>query len=255
MPRRLAWSKNAESYALPILLAIALITISQLLNLIKVKDYLIAALLLAILLGGVFVTQFLAFKAARGNERNDLFHLVSSIAMSEGFQRQSSSLLSAGSVCAIEAAADEVWIYAFDLGWEGDNSIFTHVVRENVLRGVKYRYLLPNDPLAIDRANHMRRSMTRIPRSRSLVKFRNSPRERLITQFGLTIYNPNYQHNEDGDRETVAVFFPHYRDFSDEASQADAVFLTIKGRATQKVQEAFYRYWTEASDITYGDQI
>ncbi|HEV2783832.1 MAG TPA: hypothetical protein VGX25_30970 [Actinophytocola sp.] len=244
-------TRSVESYIVPILLTVALITCSQLLNLIEVRYYLPAAALVAALLAGTFGMQFLAARLSRATDRQDLFNLVSRLVMTNGIN--SPATLSESEVCAIESAASEVWIYAYDLAWEADTSPFARIVRENVARGVKYRYLVPEDRAVINRVNHIRKAVGRLRNGGSLVKFRCSQRERLITQFGLVIYNPSFQHREDGgeaaSHETIAVFFPHYRDVSDEANRHDAIFLAIRGAATLKIQEAFYQYWIEAKEI------
>jgi hypothetical protein len=251
--RQILSRQNTESYLLPIFLTLILISCAQLLNLIKVRDYFIALPLVAVLIGGTFGIQLLAFRVIRRRERDVLFELVSNVVISGGSSRKTSSVLSESEVFMIESSAHEVWIYAYDLAWEEENSPFTKLVRDNLARGVKYRYLVPNDPAVLNRVQHICGSVSQIRNVDSLIKFRATRRERLITQFGLVIYNPNFraspENGEHAETTPVVVFFPHFSDFSSGVDQYQPVFLATYGASTARIQEAFFQYWKGAKEI------
>ncbi len=253
MRRQMLSRQSVESYLLPIFLTLILITCSQLLNLIKVRDYFIALPLVAVLIGGIFGIQLLAFRLIRARERDVLFELISNVVISSGSSRKTSSVLSESEVFIIESSAREVWIYAYDLAWEDDASPFTRLVKENLARGVKYRYLVPNEQTVLNRVQHIYRSVSQTRNADTLIKFRATRRERIITQFGLAIYNPNFHHggeNSDGAQTApVVVFFPHFMEFAPGSDRDRPVFLATYGASTARIQEAFFQYWKNAKEI------
>lgn len=46
-------------------------------------------------------------------------------------------------VHALEKKADEVWIVSPDLYYDTENDVFRNIVKHNLHKGVKYRYIVP----------------------------------------------------------------------------------------------------------------
>lgn len=245
-------SDDAEalrSLLLPVVLTLALIVLSAIAGLIDPSRLWFAAGAIVLLIVGVNLTLALSLRRLYSSERGALFKIVSSMAFSD-HQSRARGVLTREEVLAIEATAREVWIYAYDLAWEDQNSPFQKLVRENVGRGVKYRYLLPQAPEVLLRAKQVSKSLKEVRDANSLVKFRSTVRERLITQFGMAIYNPTFLNdggNPAGIGESVIVFFPHFKEFS--SADDSTPFLALTGAGTARVQEAFVQYWDAAEPI------
>lgn len=246
-------SDDAEalrSLLLPVVLTLVLIVLSAIAGLVDPSRLWFAAGATALLIVGVNLTLALSFRRVYSSERGALFSIVSSVAFSDHQSRRTTGVLTRDEVLAIEAAAREVWIYAYDLAWEDQNSPFQKLVRENVARGVKYRYLLPKAPEVLLRAKQVSKSLEPIKDANSLVEFRSTVRERLITQFGMTIYNPTFLNdgeNHPSIEGSVIVFFPHFKEFS--SGDDSTPFLALTGAGTARVQEAFVQYWEAADPI------
>jgi len=246
--------QKVETYLLPILLYIVLIACSFVIGSIKRQNFLAALGLIALLVVGAFLAQLFAARQLATRERSALFVTLSALAFSRRDYRQESSVLSETDVLSIEAAAQEVWVYAYDLKWEGPNdSPFTRMVRENLDRGVRYRYLVPRDEGVFNRVAQLRRSHTSTKNADKLMTFKASDRERTINQFGLTIYNPRFLSDvnaSDSPIDTVVVFFPHYSDFASEGNRGEALFLSTRGQSTIGIQEAYVQTWSTATPVT-----
>jgi hypothetical protein len=164
--------------------------------------------------------------------------------------KEVANVLSLEEVLAIETAAEEVWIYAYDLAWEGEDSVFPNVVLNNLKRGVKYRYIVPNNKQIHLRVNNLRHKYGGVKNVSQLIRFRSRPRDLKLVQFGMTIYNPSVL-NRNARTDCVAVFFPHYNFYGPQNSSAP--FITIRGQSTVEIQEGFLELWDESQDVPVTD--
>jgi len=242
-------NRLSDTYLWPLLLTILLFVVSALTGAVEIKRLATSALLLGILLGGILLVQFAAARSTAHRASDGLFHVVASVAMSDSRAQVRTGVLTEAEVIALEASARRVWIYAYDLAWEGNSSPFTEVVRSNLDRGVKYRYLIPDAADVKLRAQQIKRELKVSGRRHGLVAFKTTQRERLITQFGLTIYNPTLLEDDSNKLESVAVFFPHLH-FSDGESPAAVPFLAVRGSAVLRLQEAFMEYWESGAALS-----
>jgi len=236
-----------RSYVLPLLLTILLIVASVLLGLLKLTNVVLAGFLFAIIGLGVFSAELLISKSIRNEEKQNAYAFITNMLVRERSQ-SASTILTLDEVVAIEAAADEVWIYAYDLEWEGEDSPLPDLVNANLLRGVKYRYIVPNTKNALIRIEHLQHKYATAAGLRS-ISFRIRQREQKLVQFGIAIYNPFVL--TDSRRpvgESVVVFFPHYQLFG---PKGDSLFITLRGRPTTEVQEGFCELWNDADEVDY----
>lgn len=236
-----------RSYLLPVLLTVLLIVTSMLIGFLKMTNLVLASALFAVVGLCVFSSELLISKASRREEQRNAYTFVTSMLVRERGQAVN-CILTLDEVLAIEASASEVWIYAYDLGWENENSRLSEVVNANLGRGVKYRYLVPNLASILLRVEHLQRKYAAIPTLGNLVRFRSRPRELKLVQFGIAIYNPSLLSG--GSRaasECVVVFFPHYQLCGPTQSP---LFFTLRGHPTTEVQEGFCELWNEAIEVS-----
>jgi hypothetical protein len=125
-----------QNYVLPIMLALAVLVVSQLLNLVSIKNIITASALCAVVIVVIFAGQFIAFGALRIHERSALYGVLVNMALSGSSRLCNSEVLSEGDVLGLESVATEVWIYAFALNYERqiDNS-FTQTAIANLGEG------------------------------------------------------------------------------------------------------------------------
>jgi hypothetical protein len=235
-----------RSYLLPLLLTVLLIVTSVLIGFLKLTSLVLASALFAVVGLCVFSSELLISKASRREEQRNAYTFVTSVLVRERNQA-ANCILTLDEVLAIEASASEVWIYAYDLGWENENSGLSEVVKANLGRGVKYRYLVPNLASVLLRVEHLQRKYSATPPLDKLVRFRSRPRELKLVQFGIAIYNPSLLSG--GTRaigECVVVFFPHYQLCGPTESP---LFFTLRGHPTTEVQEGFCELWNEAAEV------
>jgi hypothetical protein len=248
-------SLRAETYAIPILLNLALIASSLLLDIIKPENFLAAIALLALVVVSSFGAQVLAARQLHMKERDALYEVFTAISFGDRRTLASSAPLSDQDVLAIESTSREVWVYAYDLRWENSETPFTEIVKSNLRRGVHCRYLVSSEAVVLHRVRQLRRSLYAVPGAANLVSFRSSEREKSIGQFGITIYNPSFLQDIVGqeNHETTVVWFPHFADFGHNSVAGD-IFLSVRGSGTMATQEAFSRYWSNATPIPDGDE-
>lgn len=247
----------AETYLIPLLLALVLITVSSFVEAIRITRLGEALILIAAILSGTFLTQYLAFRSLRIQERDALFDVLTNVAFADVHgPSPANGILSETEVLAIEACAKEIWVYAYDLNWEGPNSPFANVVRANLDGGVRYRYLVPEVPEILLRVEQIESSLSRAQRSSDLVRFRTAERvSAVMLQISVTIYNPTlfrHAHRDPSDpqpADTVVVLFPHLRKYTSLAETATLPFLAIRGPATERFQEEFVTQWDQANQI------
>jgi hypothetical protein len=243
-----ARERLTETFLWPALLTILLLLISATTGVIAIQDLWKAGAILAGILIGIFAAQFLAARSASRRASDDLYSVVSSMALARPRMADHTSVLSEAEVLAIEATAREVWIYAYDLAWENDSGPFDDIVKDNLARGVKYRYLVPDEPDVHLRARHVIKGNALAARKK-LLQIRCTRRERLITQFGMTIYNPSFL--TDSQRPmagSVAVFFPHFGFTAGDTSH-EVPFVSVKGRPVARLEEAYAQYWDAAQPM------
>lgn len=272
-----------DTYVGPIGLSLALIVLSVAVGEIKPLTMTVALLLLVGTTAGVFAGSVVvglyqssraqgqletsvtstsermtkAVEELEGNltrlsidSRLQLFNMLSSISMEKLYlDERNAGLLSEREVFALESTASEVWVWAYDYRNDNWDQRFSAAVRENLSKGIPYRYIVPDRPEVRNRViNLLERYINNefIGLSRIPVFKVESDQPRYI-QMGITIYNPSLQ---DGSRDlegSVAVFFPHYRDYA--GAFGAAPFLSMKGASTAEIQEAFLARWRDAKSI------
>jgi hypothetical protein len=234
-----------QSYILPLVLAIVILAVSQLLNLVHVAKLLEACGLCAIAIVGLFVGQYVAFKTLRMQERDALYGILSVISFSSSHRPPNAAVLTESDVLGLESAAHEVWIYAYDLNYERfdkSRSSFTNAVATNLQRGVSYVYLVPNSPEIIHRAQRMNDYLSQYATHSKQLRFHVASIPPLFNQFSVTLYNPDTtissRPNDDEDScSTIAVFFPHANEFA--SVSVSIPFLAVRDNKALEIQEKF----------------
>lgn len=239
-------SRLSETLIWPVLATIAVGAVSALLGVLRVRDVVVGSVCLSILFACLFGVQYLAARHSSRDTRDALFNVLASVAMSDHRTQARTGILTEAEVLALESAADRVWVYAYDLEWEGEGSPFVDVVRSNISRGAEYRYLIPD---AVDiqiRASHL---LSNRLNPAGTLTIRTTKRERTVTQFGLAIYNPTLL-NPEHTAEAVAVFFPHFN-FGVFEGVSTTPFLAVRGTAVARLQEAFHQSWAESQELNH----
>jgi hypothetical protein len=227
------------TYILPIALAVMVLALSQLLNLVKISNLLEACALCGIVICGLFIGQYFAFKTLRLHERDTLYGILTVISFSRSHHVPNSGILSERDVLGIESTAREVWVYAYDLNYERfdqGRSPFTNAVVVNLTRGVKYRYLIPDTPDIVRRAGRMCDYLRQYETWSGQVEFLIVTTPPTFNQFGVTLYNPN-QVNADDDYSTIAVYFPHAKDFQSVTDPRLVPFIAVREVGALEIQE------------------
>jgi len=236
---------------IPLGLAVVTLVASTLVGWLKPQFFFWGIGLTALLAISIGLAQFAVGWAFRSRDRDALYGVVSTLALASG-RTSNAGVLSEAEVLGIEAAATEVWVYAYDLAWEDPDEPFNRLVRQNLARGVTYRYLIPDDPDVIRRATQMRTRLLARPKPKGKLEIASTSRERVITQFGLTIYNPAWSLKPATPpgpiEDTVAVYFPHYKDLQ-LSGASEIPFLSLRGTGTRRVQEAFVAYWDTSTPL------
>jgi hypothetical protein len=235
-----------STYLLPILLSILLIVTSQLFSLVSLKNTLTAAALFAVIGVAVFLAELL-LSPNRSSARNDAYTLLTNLLIKGGPQ-SASNILNFDEVCAIESNADEIWIYSYDLGWEGDSGKFSDIVLGNLLKGVKYRYIVPQNKQVQIRIDSLLQKYSAVKNRDKLIIYRSRPRQLKLVQFGVVIYNPTISKKAGrSPDECVVIFFPHFQTSGPRAN--DAAFISMRGVSTVEIQEGFLELWDESTEI------
>ena len=242
--------RHIETYVLPILLYLVVIGCSFLIGSLQRAAFFTSLALVAVVITGAFVAQVLAKRRLDLRDRAHLFNTLSELSFARHDSRRDSGILSEPEVLAIEACAREVWIYAYDLQWESNESPLTRLVTKNLERGVPYRYLVPRSEQVELRVKVLTRCHEHVRNVSKMMSVRTSERASTITQFGCTIYNPDLEREAPGASsatEPVAVFFPHYANYHAEGARGEALFLSVRGVATRDIQAAFLVAWGSAT--------
>jgi hypothetical protein len=123
-------------------------------------------------------------------------------------------------------------------------------VRENLERGVRYRYIVSPDPRVLGRVRRLQEKYREVAKVRDLIEFRMRAVDvklRLV-QFGITIYNPSISSAGRPIAECLAAFFPHYKSFGPEGG---AVFVSLRADETLELQEGFSDLWDECEVVAW----
>lgn len=239
-----------QNYVLPLALAIVILAVSQLLNLVNTSNLLEACGLVAIVIIGLFIGQYVAFRALRIQERDVLYGVLSTISFSRSNNLPLSGVLTEKDVLGLESTARQVWVFAYDLNYERydkNRSPFTNAVATNLSRGVRYIYLIPDAPEIIGRAERMRDYLRQYATSPKQLEFRIACSPPLFNQFSVTLYNPDAvdgadpgePSGEENGAMTIAVFFPHAKDFEEADQSASVPFIGVREPRSLEIQEKF----------------
>ena len=92
---------------------------------------------------------------------------------------------------SIEKKADEVWVVSPDLHYDTENDTFKNIVKHNLHRNTKYRYIVPATKSVLKHISKYQKDQT-IPKDLSQEMFLILP----VSEFNpflneLAIYNPN----------------------------------------------------------------
>ena len=248
-------SDVVQNYLIPLGLAIAILALSQLLNLVHIQNLLIAAGLCGTVLGLLFLGQYAAFRSLRVQERDALFGILSTITFSGSRSVPMSGVITQSDVLGIESTSREVWIYAYDLNFEQfdrNRSPFTNAVVTNLEKGILYRYLLPSSDKLIIRAERLRNYLSQFTSSADQLQFRVTGTPPQFNQMAIALYNPDTVEGNRRDNDesgTVAVFFPHAEDFAGADAGQKTPFIAVRGRHALLRQEKFERLWRDASSM------
>ena len=247
------FGEMVQNYLVPLGLTIFVLTVSELLNFIEIKNALIAFALCASLLGVLFLGQFWAFHTIRTRERDALFRILTMITFSGARQVPTSGRITESEVLALEATAHEVWIYAYDLHYEEfdeNRSAFTEAVIGNLQLGVRYRYLLPESDGLKSRGRRLRECLEQYASGNSeQLQFRVTAMPPFNS---ITIYNPSTGHNSargSSKPSKVAVSFPQADEYSLPDTMTDSVFHAVRGPQALVQQEHFDRVWKDATPL------
>lgn len=235
-----------------LLLSVALIAAGLLAGYVHPENALVVVGLLVAVGTAVFCadwisrTRFLEFM-----ERNATAHreevrraLLRGSGNEHGAQVGSSPAFFQEDVLQLERAAHgHIWVYAYDLSWEKEEDSFTDVVRSNMSRGVRYRYLVPPGNRMLVRIRDIIRRYSDIDGVENLLEFRIRPDTNRLVQFGITIYDP--EPTTDG--QPVAVFFPHFSTAHDARW-----FPYMAGNSVIDVAEGFSELWMCSDTVDIG---
>lgn len=239
-----------QNYVLPLGLAIVILAVSQLINLVSISNLLEGCALVAVIIIGLFIGQYVAFRALRVQERDALYGILSTISFSRSHHLPLSGVLTEKDVLGLESTARQVWVYAYDLNYERydkNRSPFTNAVITNLVKGVRYIYLIPDASEIVGRAQRMRDYLQQYATSSKQLEFRVASSPPLFNQFSVTLYNPDTvdgvkvgePSDDDNSSMTIAVFFPHAKDF-EAAGQGESVpFISVREPRALEVQEKF----------------
>jgi len=142
---------------------------------------------------GIFDTEMLLARTSRIEQRKNNFALLSSVLFRQ-HSFTNTQLLSLEEVMAIEAASDEVWIYAYDMKWEDGASDLPEIILQNLHNGANYRYIVLNRQKTLLRVQSLLKKYDNVPRRDSVVRFRIRSKnyENYKLRRHLTIYT-NYE--------------------------------------------------------------
>jgi hypothetical protein len=251
-----------QNYILPIILAIVILAVSQLINLVSIRDLLEASGLCAVIITGLFMGQFVAFKTLRVQERDALYGILSIITFSGSASSPRKGMISQHEVLGLESTAYEVWVFVFNLNYESfeeGRTPFTNAVVENLERGVRYKYLIPDSPELIARARRMHTYLRQYASTVKQLEFRVAACAPIFNQFSVTLYNPSSigtrrtDQKSDGSTAPVAVYFPHAEEVDLNPDQSNTVFTAIRGASALNIQENLESLFESSKPLGRGE--
>ncbi len=117
-------------------------------------------------------------------------------------------------VHALEKKAEEVWIVSPDLYYDTENDVFRNIVKHNLHKGVKYRYIVPATTSVSKHLRRYQKDQT-IPKDLTNEMFLILPESEFNPFLNeLAIYNPKSQNptaclsvwkDADSDDEVIAI--------------------------------------------------
>jgi hypothetical protein len=237
------------TYLIPVAVGLLLPVLGYLLGFLELKNIVFATLIVFVIGLAIYLSELWLTESSRLTEREESFRLLTTLLFSER-QTVSGQHLSMPEILAIEQTAKEVWIYAYDLKWEDGDSSLPDAVHDNLKRGVRYRYVIPNNPRVIVRAKNLLSKYVDVPDLDKLIEFRARTHEHKLVQFGIGVFNPTAGTSAHGNsNECVAVFYPHYDGLGPNTREGRQ-FLSMRGKSTVEIQEGFIEAWGESTPIT-----
>ena len=117
-------------------------------------------------------------------------------------------------VHSLEKKAEEIWIVSPDLHYDTENDTFQTIVKHNLHKGKKYRYIVPSTTSVLKHITMYQKDLT-IPKDEAQEMFLILP----VSEFNpflneLAIYNPNAKSpvaclsvwkDADSDDEVIAI--------------------------------------------------
>lgn len=158
--------------------------------------------------------------------------------------RNEGLVLSRSQVATLERMAEEIWIYAA-LGYSME-SISAHsieIVRTNLQRGARYRYLVGDRPQYAADVNLLRKYYQDAASDPTQLQFRVVKWNWMLPDVGIAIYDPDIakrtQKHKDT-RKTTIVLSNENRSFPESKGFKNWGF---EGPATRPLQELFLDVW------------
>jgi len=234
------------TYLFPLVIGVLVLAASYFLGLVGIVSAASAFALFVIIGLSVFLSEVVICRKTRVLEREQLYRFISRLIFETPPRPTIGAkikMLDIGEVSALEALSTEVWIYAYDLKWEDDGSEFQKVVRANLEKGVKYRYMIPNVIEVKTRASAMKMRLSDIGGIDKLLEFRITNKESGGLNLALTLYNPHiYKSSKEVCDECIGVFFPHFSHMREVPSTVPK-FYSVAGSLTADIQENFIAMW------------
>lgn len=133
---------------------------------------------------------------------------------------------------------------------------FTNAAVENHLRGVRYRYLIPDSQEIIARARRLQAYLNQYASSVNQLEFCIAACTPIFNQFGVTLYNSTVALSRGrGDQrpninpDPIAVYFPHAEDADLSTDQSCNYFMAIMGPKALGVQEKLESLFHSSSKL------
>lgn len=152
------------------------------------------------------------------------------------------TVLTKEQAAAIEASAEEMWVYAVNMNWDVDESGFGKVLEDNLREAARYRFLIPDRPEVKNRARVLFARWRRIQGIDSRVAFRVRQEELLFAKFGITIYNPTYEKTaeERADLKPCVILFPN---FNRSGPGSYDPYIKVTGSVVSDYEVEFSQVW------------
>lgn len=155
------------------------------------------------------------------------------------------AVLTKQQAAAIEATAEEIWIYAVNMTWDVDQGLLGKVVEDNLREAAKYRFLIPDRPEVKNRVRVLYTRWKSIPDIDTKVAFRVRREELLFAKFAISIYNPTYEKpsSDRRDLQTCVILFPN---FGRPAPDNLDPFIKLNGPVVSDYEVEFSQIWQAA---------